>query len=280
MRLTKADAPGGRLLYTLVVIVAMASFIAVGATASAAQAPTRLPAYFTARIVVSSGPTISNVSYNDTTWRGTVHPYSKKAVPVYFYNRGPEQHLVMGAPDIRAVRTATSAARVTAGELAISVPTPSTAKRVVLYRHQRAGALFFCGAAISKGSRGCHLASATGLPAQSYAAPIAGVGTFLARRITKVCLPVPGGVGTTFLNSAVVWAAAPPHGSGGTHVLYVLLWVLLSIGIIRALLAPARYLAGRKAQSRERPDVGPETGDPKIAGTASAPTVPRESDAD
>ena len=253
MRLAKTHARRRLVPRALVVMTALASFIAVEAAATAARAATRYPVCKAAQIEVTAGATIANVSYDYPAGRRTVHAFSTKAVPVFFFNRGPACHLVMGAPAIDAVRNATSATAVTEGDLAVSAPPLPTTKRVVLDRHQTAEALFLYGSPIPAGVRGCHPATATGLLVQGYAMPVPAVGTFVARRIPSVCFPVPGIVGATFVNTGVAWATAPSPRSGGVRVLYVLLWVLLAIGVIRVVLAPARYLARRKA-SRERAD--------------------------
>ena len=260
MELTTTNALRGLSLGVLMV-VALGSLFAVGSTAMIAQAAQRYPACLTSQIEVTAGATITNVSYDYPAGKRTVHAFSKKAAPVFFYNRGPVCHLLMGGPAISAVRNATSTTTVIASDLSIAVGPLPTTKRVVLDRHQRAEALFLFGGPMPPGVRGCHPATATGLLVQGYADPVPSVGMFFPRPITNVCFPASGSVGANVVNTGVAWATASTPRSGGVRALFVLLWILLAIGVFGVLLAPARYLARRKA-SRERSDEDSTTNSP------------------
>ena len=280
MRLTKRRARRNLVLLALVVFLSLASSISVGSISSVAQATTRYPACVTSQIVVTAGVTISNVSYQYPTQTGNVHAFSKMAVPVFFYNRGPVCHLLMGAPDIAAVRDATSASTVTVANMTIPNPPLPTTKRVVLQLHQRAEALFLFGSTIPKGAADCQSETATGLLVQGYAKPVPSVGKFFPRRMKNVCFPVPGAVGAAAMNTGVAWTTAPSPSSGGVRVLYVLLWVLLSLGVIGGLFVGTRFITRRASASRERSEAGSATGDLTPRGTASVQTGPRGSAAD
>lgn len=278
MRLTRTRAHRMFARLSLVVVTFLASFIPGASTSSVAQAATRYPACVTSQIVVSAGATLSNVSYQYPTQTGIVHAFSKKAVPVFFYNRGPVCHLLMGAPAITAVRDATSAATVTVDNMTIPNPPVPTTKRVVLLRHERAEALFLFGNPLPKGaSEGCRPATATGLLVQGYANPVPSTGKFFPRQMKNVCFPVPGVVGAVATNTGVEWATAPSPSSGGVRVPYVLLWVLLSLGVVGALLVGGRFITRRASASRERPGAASETDDLTPRGTASVQTGPRGS---
>lgn len=206
MGLTTTHSRRGRTVQALVVITFITSVVAVDSTPPVAQAATRYTACVTSQIEVTAGATISNVSYEYSTWKGTVHAFSKKAVPVFFFNRGKACHLLMGVPAINAVRNAKSVSAMTNSDMAVSAPVPST-KRVVLDHHQKVEALFLFGSPIPKGVRGCDAATTTGILVQGYARPTPSVGKFFPRKIKNVCFPV--GAGATFVNTGVAWFSTP-----------------------------------------------------------------------
>ena len=253
MRLTRICVHRNFARLALVVFTALASSISVATSSSGAQAATLFPACMTSQIVVSIGATLSNVSYEYPTPTGIVHAFSKKAVPVYFYNPGPVCHLLMGAPAISAVRDASNDSTVTVANMTIAHPPLPTTKRVVLQHRQRGDALFLFGSPVPKGATNCRLGTATGILVQGYANPVPSAGKFFPRRMRNVCFPVPGAVGVVATNTGVVWTTAPPPRSGNVRVLDVLLWVLLSLGVIGSSLAGARFLTRRAAALRARP---------------------------
>ena len=274
MRFTKRGARRGLARLALAVIASAASAVSLGSTAAVAQAATRYPACVTSQIEVTAGATISNVTYQYPTPTGTGHAFSKRAVQVFFCNRGSVCHLLMGAPDITATRDATSAATVTTGNMTIPNP-PPTSKRMVLQHHQRAEALFLFGSTLPKrASRGCHLTTATGLLVQGYAQPVPSVGAFFPRQMKNVCFPVPGAVGAIATNTGVAWAAMPAPGS---RVLFVVLSVLLALVIV------VGWISGWHSIIRYRSVLrglryGVKTDDLTTTETASAQTGPRGSD--
>ena len=158
---------------------------------------------------------------------------------------------------------------------------PPTTKRVVLPHHQRAEALFLFGSTLpERASRGCHLATATGLLVQGYAQPVPSVGKFFPRQMKDVCFPART-VAANATNTGVAWAAVPSPGSRGTRVLYVVLWVLLALGIIVGWLAGWRSIhsfARRPSPARWRSDTGPKTDDLTSTKKASAQSGPPGSD--
>ena len=246
MRFTINRARRKLAVLALVVFTSLGSSISLGSISLVAQAATRYPACVISKIVVTAGRTISDVPYQYPTQMGNVHAFSKMAVPVFFYNRGPVCDLLMGAPDITAVRDATSASTVTVANMTIPNPPPLT-KRVVLQLHQRAEALFLFGSKIPKGAADCHSGTATGLLVQGYAKPVPSVGKFFPRRMKNVCFPVPGAVGAVTTNTGVAWATTPSPISGGVRVLNVLLWVLISLGAIGGLLMGAQFIVRKKS---------------------------------
>ena len=146
---------------------------------------------------------MSNASYDYSTVEGTVHAFSKEAIPVYFYNKSTVCHLLMGGPSIRAVKNTTDVTAIMASDLAFSAPVTGE-KRVVVEHHQKVEALFLFGNPVLHKSRACDPATATGILIQGYSKPTTSTGTFFPRRIRHVCFD--SGVGAIVSNTGVAWA--------------------------------------------------------------------------
>ncbi len=188
---------------TLLVIALLISAVMTGPFVTFAQAATEYPPCLTSQIEVTVGATLSNVTYDYSTSAGTYHGFSKEAIPVFFYNKSADCHLLMGGPSINAVRNSNNPRATSSSELALSAPV-SSEKRIVVKHHGKVEALFLFGTSVSqKGSR-CDPATATGILVQGYANPIASTGKFFPRRIQRVCFD--SGVGAKVLNTGVAWA--------------------------------------------------------------------------
>lgn len=206
MNLLGSRAHGRRVGRTLVVIT---SFTAVTMTSplalSAQAASTAHPACQASQIRVTAGPTSTNVTYNAKTVTGEHKSLAKEAVPVYFYNQGSTCHLLIGAPDFRAVKSTTDLSSITVSDL--SMPDGAdNENRLLLDHHERVEALFVVVKFSGITSGRCDPATTTGLLVGDYASPIATT-HFFARKIHDVCFyKGPGPIAT---NSGAVWV--PPQ---------------------------------------------------------------------
>jgi hypothetical protein len=189
MEFTKKHTRWGFIALAMLVIATLISTALMGTFATTAQVASHNPACLTSQIKVTVGATMSNVPYDYST----VHAFSKKAVPVYFYNTGATCHLLMGAPSIRAVKNTTNVHAIAVSDLAFpgSVPTEN---RVVVDHHQKVEALFLFGNPLPPSSHPCDPATTTGILVQGYADPISSIGKFFPRSIQHVS------------NTGVAWA--------------------------------------------------------------------------
>jgi hypothetical protein len=199
MELTKKLTRWGYVALALFVVAPLFSTVLVSWFATTVQAASRYPACLTSQIKVKVGATMSNVSYVYST----AHAISKKAVPVYFYNKGATCHLLMGRPSIRAVKNTTNVHAIAVSDL--SFPgSVSTENRVVVAHHQKVEALFLFGNGLPPSSGRCDPATTTGILVQGYADPTPSIGKFFPRRIRHICFD--SGVGAIVSNTGVAWA--------------------------------------------------------------------------
>ncbi len=124
---------------------------------------------------------------------------------LYFYDTGATCHLLMGAPDVRAVRNTTDVTNLSIlSTHDVSIPSGADKpRRLVIARHQKLEALFVVLTPVAGLTpRGCHPATATGLIVQGYAGPI---GTFhwIPRQLRDVCFDT--GVGRSVVNFGISW---------------------------------------------------------------------------
>jgi hypothetical protein len=187
-------------------IVSLSPALLSSGVTTAGATTTRYPTCLASQIIVSVGATVSNVSYDYSTSKGIVPAFSKEGMPVYFYNKSTDCHLLMGGPSINAVKHATNVRAITGSELAMSAQIPYD-KRVVVEHDQKVEALFLFGnisSPVLQNGRRCDPATATGILVQGYAKPTPSTGRFFARKIPQVCFD--NGVGANWSNTGVAWA--------------------------------------------------------------------------
>ena len=193
------------------VLVVLTPLLLAGYSASSsttAQAVTSHPACDASQITVTAGKTLTNATYAVRTTSGLHQVRADELVPVYFYNTGATCHLLMGAPQVLAVRNTkdvTDLATLSMHDVSIPSGAVDTRRRVVV-RHQKIEALFVVVRPVAGPTfRGCHPATATGLLLQGYAGPI---GTFhwIPRQLRDVCFDT--GVGRSVVNFGINWPPA------------------------------------------------------------------------
>lgn len=192
--------------FVLALAVLMALAISVGTLSPAARAHAATPAQpacEASQIAVTAGATLGGTNYLVRTSTGLHQRSASEVVPVYFYNRGAPCHLLMGAPNFRAVRNTTDVAHLTANDLAIPAGTGTT-RRPVVAHHQKIEALFVLIKPVGPAFTGCKPATTTGFLVGDYANPIATT-HFIVRQLRDVCFDT--GVGRGVLNYGAAWPA-------------------------------------------------------------------------
>jgi hypothetical protein len=162
------------------------------------------PACQASQITVTAGKTLTNATYEVRTTTGLHQVRAYELVPLYFYNTGATCHLLMSAPDVRAVRNTTDVKNLSMHDVSIPIDSANTRRRVVTH-HQKLEALFVVLKPVAGPTfRGCHPATTTGLLVQGYAGPI---GTFhwIPRQLRDVCFDT--GVGRSVVNFGISWPA-------------------------------------------------------------------------
>jgi hypothetical protein len=176
--------------------------MAVGTLSPAADAQTTVlshPACLASNIAVTAGTTRINATYTVKTSTGLHEASAYEEVPVYFYNRGAICHLLMGAPDVQAVRDTVNTDAITLHDL--SVPTGSgNTRRPVITHHQKLEALFVVVKPVGSSFAGCDPVTAAGFLVGNYAKPIAST-HFVVRRLRDVCFD--SGVGRIVLDYGI-----------------------------------------------------------------------------
>jgi hypothetical protein len=189
-----------RVVLTLVLLVPLA--IAVGTLSSRAAAnaaSSSLPACRASQLTVTGGAISMNTSYPVRTTTGVSQVRAYEVVPVYFYNRGPSCHLLMGAPVIRLLRDTTEASTAPLHDLSIPAGADNT-RRPPIDRRQKIEALFVVVPRVGPTFKGCDPATATGIVVEGYAKPI-GTIHFIPRALRNVCFD--SGVGRGVLDYGV-----------------------------------------------------------------------------
>lgn len=186
----------------LIVVAVLALLVAIGtltpAVVAQAATPSR-PACLASNITVTNGATVTNTTYIVKTSTGLHQVPVFERVPVYFYNRGATCHLLMGAPEVQAVRNTTNVATISSHDLSIPTGADNT-RRPVIAHHQKLEALFVVVKPIGSTFKGCAPATTTGLLVGGYAKP-RGHTHFVIRRLRDVCFD--SGVGRSVLDYGI-----------------------------------------------------------------------------
>jgi len=168
---------------------------------TAQAASTAHPACQASQIRVTAGPTSPNTTYDVKTVTDEHKASAREAVPVYFYNKGSTCHLLMGAPNFRAVKSATDLGTLTVGDLSMPAGADNE-NRLMLDHHERVEALFVVVKLVGIASGQCDPATTTGFLVGDYANPIATT-HFFARKIHRVCFYK--GPGPIAMNAGAIW---------------------------------------------------------------------------
>jgi hypothetical protein len=184
--------------------------IAVGTVSPAliAQAATPShPACLASNITVTAGVTVTNTTYTVKTSTGLHQVPAFEDVPVYFYNRSTTCHLLMGAPEVQAVRNTMDIVNLSAlSAHDVSVPAGAdNTRRPVVAHHQKLEVLFVVVKPLGPSFKGCDPATASGIVIQGYASPI-GSFHFVVRQLRDVCFD--SGVGRSVLDYGVSFSPA------------------------------------------------------------------------
>src|ERR1035437_6177765 len=161
------------------------------------------PACLASQIAVTAGATETNTSYPVRTSTGVHQSPAYEMVPVYFYNRGATCHLLMGAPNFRAVRNTTDVAHLSAHDLSVPAGSGNT-RRPVITRHQKTEVLFVIVKPVGSSFTGCDPATTTGFLVGDYANPIATT-HFVVRQLRDVCFDA--ALGRNVLDYGAAWPA-------------------------------------------------------------------------
>ena len=184
----------------LVVLSPLAIAAGTVSPAVVAQAATPShPACLASNLTVTDGVTVTNTTYTVKTSTGLHQVPAYEEVPVYFYNRGATCHLLMGAPEVQAVRDTANVAAITSHDLSIPTGADNT-RRPVVAHHQKLEALFVVVKPVGPPFKGCAPATTTGLLVGDYAKPI-GTTHFVIRRLQDVCFD--SGVGRSVLDYGI-----------------------------------------------------------------------------
>ena len=169
------------------------------ATTDAKSAAPSRPACLASNITVTAGATVTNTTYTVKTSTGLHQASAYEKVPVYFYNRSATCHLLMGAPEVRAVRDTAHGAAITLHDLSIPTGSDNT-RRPVVAHHQKLEALFVVVKPVGSPFTGCDPMTTTGFLVGDYAKPIATT-HFVVRRLHDVCFD--SGVGRNVLDYGI-----------------------------------------------------------------------------
>ena len=189
-------------------LVALTPLLLAGcsaAPAATAHSVTSHPACGASQITVTAGKTLTNATYEVKTTTGLHQVRADELVPLYFYNTGATCHLLMGAPQVLAVRHTTDVTNLSTLSMHdVSIPSGAdNTRRLVVARHQKIEALFVVLKPVAGPTlRGCHPATATGLVLQGYAGPI-GTFQWIPRQLRDVCFDT--GAGRGVVNFGVSW---------------------------------------------------------------------------
>jgi hypothetical protein len=148
---------------------------------------------------VTGGATLTNTTYPVMTTTGVHQASAYEEVPVNFYNRGENCHLLMGAPEVQLLRHTSNASGAPASDISLPAGADNT-RRPVVRRHQKIKALFVVVPRLDPAFKGCEPATATGIIVGGYAKPI-GTTQFIARRLRGVCFD--SGVGRSVLDYGI-----------------------------------------------------------------------------
>jgi hypothetical protein len=162
---------------------------------------TLYPACQASQIAVTAGATATNTLYPVRTTIGVRQSLAYELVPVYFQNLGPTCHLLMGAPEVRAVRNATDPATISTNDLSAPAGADNT-RRMVVSGHGKLEALFVVVKPVGETFQGCDPATATGFTIGGYARPIATI-HFVVRKLRDVCFDT--GIGHDVIDYGVDW---------------------------------------------------------------------------
>lgn len=207
MNFLKQRVRGNRAALALVILTLTVLPMVLGPVSpavTAQAATTSHPACRASQIKVSSGATLTNTTYPFRTSTGVRQEPAYEVIPVYFYDQGATCHLLMGAPDIRAVRDTTNVTNlktITMHDLSVPVSADNT-RREVVGHHQKLEALFVVVRPVGPPFTGCSPATTSGILVQGYASPI-GTFHFIVRRLRDVCFD--SGVGQNVLDYGVAW---------------------------------------------------------------------------
>jgi len=193
-----------RVVLALAVLMSLA--IAVGTlspTGSSSATSSMHPACRASQIVVTAGATETNASYPVRTSTGLHRSSAFEIVPVYFHNRGATCHLLMGAPNFRAVRNTTDVTHLIAHDLSVPAGADNN-RRPVIAGHHETEALFVIVRPVGSSFTGCNPATTTGFLVGDYANPIATT-HFVVRQLRDVCFDA--GLGRNVLDYGAVWPA-------------------------------------------------------------------------
>ncbi len=193
-----------RRIALVLVVLSSLMMVALSSTTPAQAAMSLPPACQVSQISVTAGATVTNTTYPVKTSTGLYQMPAYEVVPVYFYNRGVTCHLLMGAPDVRAVRGTTHFATITSHDLSTPASGDNT-KRVVVAHHQKLEALFVVIEPVGSTFKGCDPATSTGFIVGDYAKPISAT-HFVIRKLRKVCFD--SGVGRNVLDYGISFPPA------------------------------------------------------------------------
>ncbi len=172
------------------VVVAAASLVSAGGLASA-----------TTKVIATCHYSRIHVSVGATRDHAKGYPSSTRLTPIYFTNKGPECHLLLNGPVVRAFRTYKVG---TVTDTQDSVPALTTGFTAVLIPELRYQAIFevVTLAAARMKSHACDEQTAAGFLVEGYALPAASW-NYYARTLKDVCFY--SGPGTQISNMGMKW---------------------------------------------------------------------------
>jgi len=208
MNYLKTRVHGISAVVALVVLLPLAIAVVTVSPAVSANATTPShPACKASQITVTASATLTNTTYSVKTSTGLHQVPAYEEVPVYFYNRGTTCHLLMGAPEVQAVRNTTDLVNLkalSAHDVSIPAGADNTRRPVVAHR-QKIEALFVVVKPLGPSFKGCDPATASGIVIQGYASPI-GTFHFVLRQLRDVCFD--SGVGQRVLDYGISFPTA------------------------------------------------------------------------
>jgi hypothetical protein len=191
--------------FALAIVALFTAVTLTGPLAVSAHAATKHPFCISSQIRVTTGATLINSHYPETTSTGTYQVPAYEAVPVFFYNKGANCHLRTGAPSFVALRnTRVVSARTPSRDLSMAVGSDNT-KRMIVPRHQEIEALFVVIKPVGLSFRGCEPATTSGLIISGYARPI-DTKDFVVRHLRDVCFD--SSAGSHISNIGAIWTTS------------------------------------------------------------------------